>query len=482
MAIKKFFASKDNTITDGYGSVRTTRATDANMGASDILEVYSLYGSFNSSSLEKSRILLQFDTSDLAAKRTAGDIPASGSTTFFLKLTNAPHVGTYATDFTLTINALSQTWDEGIGLDMDEYLDRGVSNWLTASSTGGTTYTTWATTGSSYHVNPEYTATFTTGLENLSVDVTTLVEQWLAGTKSNYGFLIKLTSTQENGAGNTIASSSYYSTKFFGRGSEYFFKRPTLQAEWNSSKGDDRGNFYASSSIAAEDENTNTLYLYNRVRGQLRNLPDMTGTIYVNYYDALTSSAGLSTSDTEIINTSAVTGGWVNTGIYSASSILDTTASIVYDVWFSGSTQYHTGSPISVKDFAMSDYNPDSQHVINITNLRATYSTSEKQRIRLFIRDKGWNPTIYTTATSKITSKIVEKVYYSVTRVVDNWEVIPYATASTSGTLMSYDVSGSYTDLDFSNFEKGYQYEIAFKLYLQGKYIEPTDTFKFRVE
>ena len=130
----------------------------------------------------------------------------------------------------------------------------------------------------------------------------------------------------------------------------------------------------------------------------------------------------------------------------------------------------------------MSDYNPDSQHVINITNLRATYSTSEKQRIRLFIRDKGWNPTIYTTATSKITSKIVEKVYYSVTRVVDNWEVIPYATASTSGTLMSYDVSGSYTDLDFSNFEKGYQYEIAFKLYLQGKYIEPTDTFKFRVE
>jgi hypothetical protein len=47
---------------------------------------------------------------------------------------------------------------------------------------------------------------------------------------------------------------------------------------------------------------------------------------------------------------------------------------------------------------------------------------------------------------------------------------------------MSYDVSGSYTDIDFSNFETDYQYEISFKLYLQSKYIEPVDTFKFRVE
>ena len=93
MAIKKFFATQDNSITDGFGSLRTTRATDANMGASDILEVYSLFGSFNTASLEKSRVLVQFDTTDIAAKRTAGTIPASGSVNFYLKLANAPHDG-----------------------------------------------------------------------------------------------------------------------------------------------------------------------------------------------------------------------------------------------------------------------------------------------------------------------------------------------------------------------------------------------------
>ena len=474
MAIKKFFATQDNTITNGYGALRSTRATDANMGASDILEVYSLYGSFNTSSLEKSRVIIQFDTTDIAAKRAAGTIPASGSTNFFIKLTNAPHPGTYATNFTLTINAVSRSWDEGIGLDMDDYLDLGISNWFTSSYVSPT-YTAWTTEGGDYHTSPEFTGSFTTGLENLDVDVTSLVEQWLDGTKSNYGFLVKLTSSEESGRANTIPSSSYYTTQFFARGSEYFFKRPSLEARWDSSKGDDRGNFYASSSLATATENSNNIYLYNNIRGQLRNIPDIgTGAVYVNYY----ASLGATTA----INTTAVTGGYVDTGIYSASTVLDTTSSTVYDVWFSGSTQYHTGSAITVKTFASADYNPDSQYVINVTNLLPSYATTDKSRIRLYIRDKGWSPTIYTTATAAISTKIVEKVYYSVKRVVDNLEVIPYGTGSSLETLMSYDTSGSYTDLDFSNFEKGYQYEITFRLYLQGRYIEPTDTFKFRVD
>ena len=96
MAIKKFFATKDNTITNGYGSLRSTRATDANMGAADVLEVYSLFGSFSTASLENSRVLVEFDTADIATSRSAGDIPASGSVSFYLRLFNAPHEGTNA--------------------------------------------------------------------------------------------------------------------------------------------------------------------------------------------------------------------------------------------------------------------------------------------------------------------------------------------------------------------------------------------------
>ena len=477
MAIKKFFATKDNTITNGYGSVKSTRATKANMGAADIVEVYSLYGSFSTSSLEKARFLVQFDTTDIAQKRTDGDIPGSGSANFFLNLTNAPHVGTMPTDFTLTINAVSQSWDEGIGLDTEEYLDTGVSNWLTASF-DGTNYTAWTTAGGDYHANPEFKAIFGTGIENLEVDVTDLVEEWLKDTKSNYGFFIKLTSSQESGDTNTIPSSSYYNKKFFARGSEYWFKRPTLEARWNSSRGDDRGNFYASSTLASSAENSNNIYLYNNIRGELRDIPAIgTGPIYVKYYSTLGSAS---------INTSAVTGGQSgDTGIYSASAALATTASTVYDVWYGSDGHiYHTGSAISVKDFKSDTYNPDSQYVINVTNLRPTYSTGSGgvSRIRLYIRKKGWSPTIYTVATSEISTEVVEKVYYSVNRVVDNLEVIPFGTGSTQDTLMSYDISGSYADIDFTNFETGYQYEIAFKLYLHGRYIQPDSTFKFRVD
>ena len=100
----------------------------------------------------------------------------------------------------------------------------------------------------------------------------------------------------------------------------------------------------------------------------------------------------------------------------------------------------------------------------------------------MYIRQRDWQPTIYTVASNSIETEIVEQVYYRVKRVVDDLAIIPYGTGSDNETLMSYDVSGSYTDLDFSNFESGYQYEISFQLYLQGEYIEPSDTFKFRVD
>ena len=42
--IKRYYATKDNTITNAYAENLTTRGSDANMGASDILEVFSIYG------------------------------------------------------------------------------------------------------------------------------------------------------------------------------------------------------------------------------------------------------------------------------------------------------------------------------------------------------------------------------------------------------------------------------------------------------
>ena len=60
MAIKKYFANADNTITNAFRASLQSRGVDANMGAADVLETFSIYGQASSGSTELSRILINF--------------------------------------------------------------------------------------------------------------------------------------------------------------------------------------------------------------------------------------------------------------------------------------------------------------------------------------------------------------------------------------------------------------------------------------
>ena len=133
-AIRRFKATKDNTITNAFKENLTTRGTGSNMGEADVLEVFSIYGQATTSSGELSRVLVEFDIAALSASRDSGNIPASGSVDFYLRMFNAEHSSTTPTNFTLTVAAISQSWTEGTGLDMDDYSDAGVSNWIKAAS------------------------------------------------------------------------------------------------------------------------------------------------------------------------------------------------------------------------------------------------------------------------------------------------------------------------------------------------------------
>ena len=44
MGVKRYVASKDTTITNAYKSNLSTRGTGSNMGAADVLELFSIYG------------------------------------------------------------------------------------------------------------------------------------------------------------------------------------------------------------------------------------------------------------------------------------------------------------------------------------------------------------------------------------------------------------------------------------------------------
>ena len=304
MAIKKYKATKDNTITNAFGIDLATRATGSNMGASDILEVFSIYGNKTTASVELSRTLVQFPVDAIVSDRSAGNIPASGSVKFFLRVFNARHSEQLPENFTVNVMAVSRSWQEGIGLDMETYEDKTKdsvegSNWVNRTKTQK-----WSKAGGDYHSSsyisgssmPNYTFTFETGAEDIDLDVTEAVEEWAYGHKENYGFGIFLTSSKEGNFSSSAGSDSgsiiqntegqtesFYTKRFFARGSEFFFKRPVIEARWDSRTTDDRGNFFASSSIASRTDNLNNLYLYNYIRGRLTDIPH-TETVTVNIF------------------------------------------------------------------------------------------------------------------------------------------------------------------------------------------------------
>ena len=515
MGIKRYYVTKDNTITNAYKANLATRATGANMGAADVVEVFAIYAQASTSSSEVARILLQFDITGSGMTPTTdrgnSKIPASGSVSWYLRLFNAEHSMTVPRDFKLLVSPVTRYWEEGAGLDMDSYTDLTYtnqgSNWIQAASG-----TNWTSEGGDYSVEFNSTGTFETGLEDLELDVTHLVEQWITGDVVNSGIEIRLSESYEpSSSTNTIgATKSYYTKKFFGRGTQYFFKQPYLEARWNSARKDNRGNFYYSSSVAPAADNLNTLYLYNRVRGRLVNLPvGDTGLVFVSLYSGSddnskpTGSSGandaglvLVTDGTHVtsVNTSVITGGYVSTGIYScsvATTAAATALTTLFDVWFSGTagqqitgaTHFHTGT-ISPSKLSSVTVNQVRDYVSKVTNLKSTYRSDETARMRVFTRKKDWNPTIYTVSSTNIQPSIIESGSYRVFRVIDSLEVIPHGTGSDYQTMMSYDTSGSYFDLDMDFLQPGYAYGIKLAFYdeLVQEWVEQPEIFKFKVE
>jgi hypothetical protein len=665
MGIKRYYANKDNTITNAFEANLTTRGTGSNMGAADILEVFSIYGQVSSSSgltTEKSRVITEFQVTEISSSRAAGDIPASGSVSFYYKLFNAKHGQTLPKQFNLVVAPISRSWTEGVGLDMENYSDAGVSNWISASEG-----TAWTNQGGDYYTgssDPTASQFFDVGTEDLEVDVTEIVERqlkyldvgigaakvyiylsgdsasqyatgqanpsltltgtlgeivrfkpndsststvsgtvgisglsttaqvaaqfvaaindpsvstlgitasvatdiesngrlikveqevggtagnttivgindtpftssqantWLskfvfykesgvtsdsyvrypgagsqhlvgtttiqffdgANTLPNYGLGVFLTSSEEDST-----SRSYYTKKFFARSSEFFFKRPIIEARFAPTVFDDRGQFYYSSSLAPAADNLNTVYLYNRIRGRLVDIPTIgTGAIYVSVFSGSSttptgSALTLVADGTNVIsgNETIVTGSHVSTGIYKATFAITAAATpleYLHDVWHNGdlTTQFTTGT-IEPLTFGASSDEFTERYLNNITNLKAVYESDETAQFRVYTRPRNWSPTIYTVANARPETTIIPSSSFSVFRLKDDLKIIPFGTGSDLETLLDYDERGNYFELDMGMLEPDYGYGIQLCHYNEytGKWDVQSEVFKFRVE
>ena len=123
--LKRYTASLDTTIVNAYQLNLRTRGTGANAGQADVLETFSIYGrqsqssSASPASQELSRILIQFPIDTITSDRTAGTLPASGNVNFYLRMFNAEHSKTVPRGYKLVVQPISQSWQEGEGLDLE---------------------------------------------------------------------------------------------------------------------------------------------------------------------------------------------------------------------------------------------------------------------------------------------------------------------------------------------------------------------------
>lgn len=469
MSIKKYKAVADNSITNAFFSYTNKNAYLANAGAADSLEIFSIYHSGSSS--EKSRILIDFSLDFIKNDRNNNIIPNSGSVKFFLKLYNVEHTETVPSKFYASILPLSSSWEEGYGLDLDNHLNQGQSgslgygsNWI--FRTKKESPYEWTTQGGDFLTNYEKLFYFDTGLEDLEVDVTSIIEDQISNLIPSYGMCIKLSGSQEDGTLN----QNFYTKRFSARSSQYFYKTPCLEARWESLIKDDRENFFFENINLSPSDNTQNLYFYNKLNGKLKNIYGNP-----NVYVKILNSSNIQ------INTET-TASNISTGIYKISTkISGSEEDELTDIWYSGSNEYYRGS-LTGKIRTFNDSYHEKEYVFSLTNLKSLYKKNENAVIRIFGREKNWSPNIYYVSNNNINGLIFDNLYYKISRVVDNLTIIDYGIEPVAFTKCSYDKLGNYFELDMSIFEPGYLYKIQLMIVENGIQKEYNTSFNFKVE
>lgn len=453
--IYRIYPTKD-TFVSNY-ALNSIQRTGSNFGASEILHLYKQAGLSGAvgvtASASIARILTQFDISSFSSMLSSGEM--STSAVYVLKLFDAQHDQTLPSSYTVQVYACATPWDEGRGHDVDNFSDLGFANWVKPKSTTYWTLPGGDVTGSAVEFS------FDDGHENLEVDITRIVNDWLSGTFDNNGLIVKLSSSHEEDY------SDYFIKMFHGRNTFFKDKRPYIEARWNDFETDDRSNFHY--------DTTGSLYLRNIVGGQFQNLVTIgTGSIGVKIVDL---------SGTIL----TVTGSYAGIpGRYSASFSLPSASysgSAFSDVWFDladTSRWFMSGVfyPTPVRGLQTI---PVNSYYVTVSNAKNTYEADENVRFNLFARSKDYNPARVLTASLGPQGTILNKAYYRIVNDRTGEIVVPFSTGSDNYTRMSYDGNGNYFTVRMSSFASGNVYRITVLVDENGQktYLDPG--LKFRV-
>jgi hypothetical protein len=313
MVIRTYF-DKNNTIQ--YNDLTNT-------GLNPVSELF--YGG-DTNNTKYSRLLFYFDESRIKSFYTGGTMPNLANMTHTLNLTNTSAFDEEllnkqttdgkdrATSFDLILFRINQDWDEGSGYDyqsgryiggVGNTVSVGASNWSEAQnntywSGGNGTYS-----GSASGVTIE-TIHFDKGNENIELDITDVVNDYLSGGSNNYGLGLAFTRIFEE-----TPSDDYQYVGFFTRHTQTFYE-PYVETKYNNTILDDRNKFYL--------DKANKLYLYVNLGGEATNLDSNPSVIIKDNNDNIVSAI---TSTTHVTK-----------GVYSVDVNIPTTTTYTADLMF----------------------------------------------------------------------------------------------------------------------------------------------------
>lgn len=484
-------ADKDTYITDKV--VDGTRKHNANVGRAGTIDLFKLYGmstSGSSPNIELSRALIHFDLQPIRDLIFSGTIDTSDSS-FYCKLKLKDVYGGQTTpeNFYLCVNPLSATFYEGRGKDIVLFGDSDVSNFLSSSNTS-----LWYTSGcnggggitdacdyitSSLYESKQY---FTTGEEDMNVDVTEAVKAVLNSTIPDSGFRIAFSSSVETD------HYTYFVKRFSSRHAYDESKRPSLYVGYNNS--------YIDHTQYLTFNSTNTIFLHSHKNGAYVNL--VSGSQFV------TGSSSL-----KLILSTFVSGGTYDvtvsagqhlstTGLYSASFTLNSSnqvfatkllnsGSVEFTPYWVSNDQtvtFFTGSKITVWPSVITNYTlSPNKFVVNVYGMNDIYRSDEIAYVRVNVFDSS-SPIVKASRTYASSHgflpAVISEAHYSIRDANSNEYVVPFDFQRKS-TQLSVDARGAFFELDTASLIKEKSYVIDIMLVVAGvkqKYMHASPVFK----
>ena len=205
MAVYKIFPEKDTFIS----SYRSSQ----NFGRDEMLEVFRSAND-TSTNLDTTRALVQFSNTSIQNVITNTISGSTYSASLRLYLANA----LLPSDYTVFGHRITTAWDMGLGKAAD----------VPITTTGCTWVSPWTTTGGDYDLTT-YSQSFNyIDNKDINMNITSLVNYWYNNPTTNYGVLLKQSSSIEN---NTTSS---FGIKYFSMDTHTIYP-PQIELKWDDS-------------------------------------------------------------------------------------------------------------------------------------------------------------------------------------------------------------------------------------------------------